>query len=305
VLQNSALVRLQKKAKSAVRAILRVVVSSDVCWRVLNRTLVPVAEFARSHRSVLERSKMVEGIVGEMMPDLRVANGPFQGMQYPELRYFGGELFPKFIGSFERELHGIVEEICETGYSEVVNIGCAEGHYLVGLGMRLPRARLYGFDIDPVVRDFCGRMAELNGVADRLQLGGFCDAAALTRLPLRRALILSDCEGYEAELFSAETAAKLAAHDILIEVHDNFDIEISSKLLPAFSATHAVERISSLDDIAKAREYDYPELRGYNLQQRKDLLMEGRSAIMEWFFCRSLTMARPMAGERQAERVPA
>lgn len=281
------------KAKSAVRAVLRAAVASDACWRVIRRTLVPAAEYAASHRKVLERWEMVAPIVEQMMPDLRVATGPFQGMQYPELRYFGGEIFPKFLGSFERELHPIVEEICGSNYSEVVNIGCAEGHYLVGLGMRRPGARLYGYDIDPAVRAFCGWMAERNGVADRLELGGFCNRETLLALPLRRALILSDCEGYEAELFDAATVEKLAGHDFLIEVHDNFQIETSSKLLRAFAATHTVERISSLDDIAKAREYDYPQMRGYDLRMRKELLMEGRSAIMEWFFCRSTVALRP------------
>lgn len=288
---------IQKKAKAAVRTMLRTAVKNDVIWGLLRRTLIPVADYAQYARMAQERTNLAARAVAEMTPDLRVAHGPFAGMHFPEVRWFGGELFPKFIGSFEQELQDIVEEICKTGYSEVVNIGCAEGYYLVGLGMRLPHARLYGFEIDPEVKAFCARMAELNGVANRLELGGFCTAETLAGLPLRRALIVSDCEGYEKQLFNPETAAQLARHDVLIEVHDNFDIEISTHLLDAFAATHSVERIRSVDDIAKAHEYDYPELRGQTLQMRKELLKEGRSAIMEWFFCRSLAATR---GERRA-----
>jgi hypothetical protein len=122
-------------------------------------------------------------------------------------------------------------------------------------------------------------------VEDRLTTGAFCDAAALRALSFtRRALILSDCEGYEKHLFTPETVRALAAHDVLIEVHDMVDIEISGRLRAVFQGTHALEVITSVDDIRKAQTYDYPELGQFSMAERKVLLREWRESAMDWFY---------------------
>ena len=55
---------------------------------------------------------------------------------------------PKLIGSYEEEVHPIIEEIIRRRYSIVVNIGCAEGYYAVGFALRIPDAIVYAFDVD-------------------------------------------------------------------------------------------------------------------------------------------------------------
>ena len=55
---------------------------------------------------------------------------------------------PKLIGSYEEEVHLIIEEIIRRRYSIVVNIGCAEGYYAVGFALRIPDAIVYAFDIE-------------------------------------------------------------------------------------------------------------------------------------------------------------
>jgi hypothetical protein len=95
---------------------------------------------------------------------------------------------------------------------------------------------------------------------------------------------VSDCEGYEKILFTKETASHFANHELLIEIHDFIDIEISSMIRQAFQDTHHITVVHSIDDIAKARSYDYKELQGYDLAARKALLAEGRPNIMEWFY---------------------
>lgn len=220
-----------------------------------------------------------------LFTDKTTRHGPFKGMEYPDFVSVGSALFPKLLGSYERELNPIIEEICSAGYSEVVDVGCAEGYYAVGLAMRIPEARVFAYDTSDKARAQCARMAELNGVKDRVEIRKFCAPEALCNLDLtRKALVVSDCEGYENILFTPEVVVSLARHDVLIETHDLFDITITSTLRKRFSKTHDLKVITSIDDVQKPHYYDYAELKGFDLKEKKILLGERRKAIMEWFF---------------------
>ena len=71
------------------------------------------------------------------------------------------------------------------------------------MAMLLPDVTVHAFDTSPIARRRCRAMAESNGVADRVRIDAFCDPDRLCALPLgSRALIMSDCEGYEKELFT-------------------------------------------------------------------------------------------------------
>ena len=103
-----------------------------------------------------------------------------------------------------------------------------------------------------------------------------------------RGLILSDCEGFEKKFFTPESVKNLKQCDIIIEAHDFLDLEISSVLEELLSLTHKVERISSLDDIEKARSYDFPQTRDLDLTTRKKIFAEGRPSIMNWLIAYSV-----------------
>src|SRR5262245_41340678 len=70
--------------------------------------------------------------------NLSVQRGPFAGMVYPDHAAVGSTLYPKLLGSYERELHQTVDDIVRLGYDTVVDIGAAEGYYAVGLAMKMP-----------------------------------------------------------------------------------------------------------------------------------------------------------------------
>src|SRR5262249_676672 len=155
---------------------------------------------------------------------------------------------------------------CKTDYHQIIDVGCAEGYYAVGLALRIPSAVIYAFDTDQGALTLCERMARLNGVESRLITRSFCSPHPLPSIPLTgRGLIICDCEGYEKELFGPETPRRLEGCDLLIEIHDFVDINISSVLRNRFEPTHDIEVVQSLDDIQKAKTYDYPEINGYGL----------------------------------------
>lgn len=267
-------------------------VRNETVWKALDGSVLKLLRFADWERQKLERAKRKEVAaravledVERYVPDLVVKHGPFKGMKYPSVESVGSELFPKLIGSYEAELAPVWAKVCREPYTEIVDVGCAEGYYAVGLAMAVPSAKVYAYDVNEKAVALCRKMALLNGVGDRVVTGSFCDPETLKAIPFTgRALVISDCEGYEKELFTEEVAAVLARQDVLVELHDFMDLTISSVIRRRFERTHDVTVIQSVDDVKKAQTYRYEELDGLPLSKRKSLLGELRPSVMEWFY---------------------
>jgi hypothetical protein len=194
---------------------------------------------------------------------LVVQDGPFRGMRYVS-RSHGSALLPKLVGAYEAELHGVFRTIVARPYRTVIDIGCAEGYYAVGLTLRLPGAVTYAFDISGPAQERCRELAELNGVRDRVVVAGECTAQRLQDLVRPQTLVVCDCEGAEVELLDPEQAPALRQADLLVELHDDLrlDVEITPTLLSRFRDSHDVtllgleerqpSRYASLDFLAPA-----------------------------------------------------
>ena len=110
----------------------------------------------------------------------------------------------------------------------------------------------------------------------------------LASIPIRRrGLIVCDCEGAETQIFTEQTRNRFAKWDLLIETHDFIDITISTRMADLFRDSHEIRTITSIDDIQKAKTYDYPELAPYDLHTRLEIVAEYRPGIMEWMFMKS------------------
>jgi predicted O-methyltransferase YrrM len=274
--------------KPAIKKLAARLVADDRIWSLLARSVIPFAHYAQRERRSHERaarSRVAGAAIQALVPDWVVRHGPFRGLRYPRALSNDGTLFSKLLGSYERELQPILETLCANTYADVVDIGCAEGYYAVGLALRLPSARVYAYDIDDAALSSCRTMAQLNGVGDRVVTANHVDPAVLRSLDLgERALVVCDCEGYERMLFTSEVVEHFARHDLLIELHDFIHEGLSSEIRARFDATHVITAIQSTDDMEKARTYLYDELKSYDLQTRKLLLGEVRPATMEWFY---------------------
>lgn len=167
--------------------------------------------------------------------------GPFAGMRYVR-QSIGSVAVPKLVGSYESELHAYVERLAGKGYSQVVDVGAAEGYYAIGLARRLPRAEVVAFDTDPVARRLCAEMARLNGVADRVRVRGRCGPDELRAVLRPGALVVCDCEGYEAELLDPGRVPALASADLVVELHDG-RADGTGPVVDRFRATHDVELV--------------------------------------------------------------
>ncbi len=236
------------------------------------------------HISELEKQKNNHNRFYLLFKDKTVLNGPFIGMKYPSMASAGSAMFPKLLGSYEKEIQTLIEEICNKSYTEILDIGCAEGYYAVGFGLRIKQSKIIAYDIDPTARELCSQMALLNKIS-KIEIKSKCGVEELKNFNFSGpGLVISDCEGYEFDLFNEETAQNLKKCDLLIEAHDNININISTKLCEVFSRTHHIKIIPSIDDIEKAKTYYFPQTAEFDLETKRILYSEGRPTIMEWIF---------------------
>lgn len=227
-------------------------------------------------RVTLIRDKLLQEYRGTVLA------GPFAGLA-GMTEVLEGCHVPKLLGSYERELHGVVERIVATPYDVVVNVGCAEGYYTVGLARRMPGARILAFDTNPEAQAACRRLAARNGIAERIAIGGTLAPADLARWPGARALVVCDIEGAEEELLDPAAQPALAAMDVLVECHDCFRPGLSLTIARRFQATHRIElyRPTLLP-------FDLPpEFARVSELDRMLALWEWRSGPTPWLFLRA------------------
>ncbi len=146
---------------------------------------------------------------------LRVVAGPFAGMKYLG-EATGSRLLPKLCGSYEVELHPLMERISTRRYEKVIDVGCAEGYYAVGFALKFPGIPVFAYDIDQNARRLCAELARVNGVADRVSVCGGCGPELLREIAHERVLLICDCEGYEYELLDNDAAGDMARWDLVI-----------------------------------------------------------------------------------------
>lgn len=219
-----------------------------------------------------------------------VRNGPFKGLKYASLEAAGSSLFPKLLGSYERELYEIIETTKKNIYSEVIDIGCAEGYYAIGFALGNNVGKVYAYDIDLNARKLCCNMAKANNVKHKVIISDKCTDKTLANFNFTgRSLVISDCEGYERILFNKLSVKNLLNSDVLIEVHDydlskNYKVTNYKYLINLFKSTHNYKVINSIDDYQKIYTYKYKELQGFDNSQKFLALRERRACIMKWLF---------------------
>jgi len=214
-----------------------------------------------------------------------VLNGIFQGMVYPDFVSVGSSLFAKLLGSYERELESLFESIKNENYTEILDVGCAEGYYVVGLARIFTNAKIYAFDINPQAIHQCEKMAKLNHVEDRVILREACDEEILANFQFTgKNLIISDCEGYERFLFSAQNIHNLMKSDVLIEVHELYEYDVFTYLLDIFKNSHDFIEYKSTTDFEKMREYKYPQLENLPRDLKYEILSENREYQQSWLY---------------------
>jgi len=219
-----------------------------------------------------------------------VLSGPFRGMRGAQDRPGGvGFLFPMLLGTFERELHSVLESALRIPFERVVNVGAREGYYAIGLAIRLPGAEIVTFEAEPEGQRFVSEVASLNGVAKRIEVLGWCGPKELeTSLAGGgKCLVVCDVEGYEDVLMDPVAVPSLRRSWLLIEEHEQAAPGIGKALERRFSPTHRIVRIWQEPRTV----HDYllnPVLKWLPTQSWRHFVNEQRQYRMSWLWLEPL-----------------
>jgi len=239
-------------------------------WRRL-RQIAPTAERRRMH--------VHAAFAEEHGPSVRT--GPFRGMVYPPAAFRAGTGFnmaARLLGSYEAELHDVVERVVTDGFGRILDVGSGDGYYAVGLARRLPGCTVEAYDPDPVAQRLCHALAHANGVLDRVDVrhGATCDDLRVPRAG--RTFVKMDCEGCELELLRPDESELLRCSTILVELHDFLGGDTTHEVLGRFEPTHVAELVESRPRSVE----DYPELALLDEAAATAIVSERRPADLRW-----------------------
>lgn len=215
----------------------------------------------------------------------RIQGGAFAGMRYITTSVCSANS-PKWIGTYEMELRGIIERWRRLHFATIVDVGAAEGYYAIGCALAWPESQVIAFETEPAGRELISELIELNGLQSRVRIEGMCEPDDLARVlpPSGPTLVIMDVEGAENALLDPDRTAALKNCHILVEVHDFIDRQIADTLSRRFSHSHEIEEIWSRD--RELKDYIWPHglvYRCYLLRTLHAFSNEWRPGRMRWF----------------------
>lgn len=219
-----------------------------------------------------ERARATRKIVAAS--DSRVMSGPFEGMIWSPNRvaWGDGDIGSRLLGVYEQELHLIVEHICNLKPNRIVNIGCAEGYYSVGLARRLPHTQVIAVDRLDSARSYVLASADENNVAVSTQM----EAPE----PMIGDVWIVDIEGGEAQLLDPQVRPALLDCTILVELHEWKHEALLDLMVARFLDSHKIIAIDS--GPRDPNEFDV--CREMSDVEKWAVMSEGRPQAMTWLW---------------------
>jgi len=183
----------------------------------------------------------------------QVLGGPFAGMAYAS-EAAEGALIPRLLGTYESELHPHLAAFAAAGIDTVIDVGCAEGYYAVGLARLMPKAMVHAYDIDENARLACADLAARNGVAERVLIGGAFAPDGFEAFAGRRVLVMVDAEGAEVDILQPALSPALGGMNVIVETHDVYRAGALASMIERFSPTHDIVRVDQ-----QPKTFDMPD----------------------------------------------
>jgi len=213
----------------------------------------------------------------------QVQTGPFQGMTIvPNTMWGDGDTASKLLGLYEDELHEFVNDAIASTPDVVINVGCAEGYYSVGMATRLPGSQVFAIDMDERSMHVVNENVAANGVTNLSAINAVVDTAWLQNhcKDLVNPLLIFDCEGAELELLDPNQVPALNHASILVECHDCIVSGITDTLTKRFQDTHAVKYTAQT--VKDSYQFDF--LQPLSDCDKWALVHEGRPSTMTWLY---------------------
>ena len=224
--------------------------------------------------------------------ETHVLQGPMQGLEYVA-DASEGCLAARLIGCYEQPLLPFVEKAIHTDYVNVVNIGCSDGYYAVGMARRMTKSKVWAYDINPAAQDACRELAKKNDVSDRIEIGALFSPENFAQFANEKTLVMCDIEGAEQELLDPQLAPDLVGMDIIVESHECIIKGLTQTLVDRFSLTH---EITLIQDTGQRQFSVLPK--GYESWANLDQLLatwEWRSGPTPWMVMTSKVVQTDLA----------
>lgn len=172
-----------------------------------------------------------------------VLDGPFKDLKFIDKSAEGCHV-AKLLGCYEQPLHKYLIDAMESSYTTILNIGCAEGYYAVGFARCMSTTIVWAFDTDIAAQMSCKRLAEMNNVSHRIQVGGEFCLEDFSKYKDQQTLLICDIEGAEESLLDPDKAPALRDMDIIVESHECLRPGITETLISRFGKSHHIVTIS-------------------------------------------------------------
>jgi predicted O-methyltransferase YrrM len=213
----------------------------------------------------------------------RVQTGPFKDTTIlPKYMWGDGDTAAKLLGVYENELHDFVESAIASNPDVVINVGCAEGYYSIGLAHRLPDIKVLAIDIDPRSAEIVHTAAAANRLSNVNAITQTVDVSwlELQCQTYQHPLLIMDCEGAEFDLLDPSCVPSLLRCSIIVESHDCINPEITRTLLSRLATTHTIQTVSqTTKDV-----YQFEFLQELSDCDKWALVHEGRPSTMSWLY---------------------
>ena len=202
----------------------------------------------RLHPAEFAKRKVAEIAQGKVLA------GPFKGMQSITSPADFVD-YTMLLGTYELELRPFVEEIRNSQFRTIIEVGAAQGYYAVGFAMICPDSQIIAFESNPEASAQLVRTARANRVEDRIRLEAECGPEILRKVldDPGSSLVFMDIDGGERDLLDPEQVPELKYASVLLEEHECFVPGIIALIENRFQPTHAIERVQqevrSVDDL--------------------------------------------------------
>ncbi len=267
-----------------IKKIFQLVLVNDISYKILS-PIIWLSDRLKASRDNYAQSASGEKLRREanlIFSDKIVRHGPFKGMIFSTEPSAASSTYAKLLGSYESEIHPFINIVLARQHQLVVNIGCDDGYYALGMARRKPGVKVIAYDNNKNAVAKAFSLAKQNNLERQVSFAGTFRTADIDELDESiNTLFIVDCEGAEREIFTQQNAVKLKHADLLIELHINLHPDLEDYFSNMFSHTHHVQMVNSLDDHLKARHFDYPEIAGRSYELKKYITQE-RAVFMQW-----------------------
>jgi len=213
-----------------------------------------------------------------------VLRGPFKGLKYPDAFAIRSVFLPKLIGCYEAEIYPVIKNWIKNknDYSKLINIGCAEGFYAVGIASKMPNIDILVFDMLDEAIEKVKKLAIFNNISlERFEFQSECTLEKLQNIDLgEKPFVICDCDGCEKHIFTKKMAQLLSNAELIIELHGHYDVRNSTQVIYNFLDTHNLQLIQN----RKKNPSSYPELKAYSQSAAEKAITERRDGFHEWAY---------------------